>query len=484
MLETINVRLGFANNSSSSHSILLYQYAKPEADQQAKDDQYGWDNFVLVSKFAKAKYIATLLYLDLKRKIGTDAAGLVIESLMGGNILNKNSDIDHQSLVTLPVDREGHISIEFLKDFISQVVDNDRMIIHGGNDNEESLTETPTTASVFSWHSTLKHTGGELVARKETYGWCLFNRKTGAKVRLAKPDSESMLPITPELVDLKITDYCEMRCAFCYQGCTPQGSHANINNLSTIINALTEISVFEIVLGGGEPSSHPEINRIIDLCKNSGIKPNFTTSNIDWLARLPTSNPGLLETIGSFALSSNTTPEIARAIKALMSHPELTKKGCLQTIIGVVSPECLQKILILTSELGLKRSLVGYKPSGRAPALPYVAKQEYGDFNRLLNKYPEVTYVDTAMLHQFPGLIEEFTCNTSEGTHSLYIDAVSNKIQASSYSGDGVPFNPKLNTAMQVIDALAKFQKEAIKPIAEPTSMPDSIVPTLRKLRI
>ena len=53
-----NLRIGFATNSSSSHSVILVPQNSIKDDDVYSEDSYGWEQFVLASPEAKIKYIA------------------------------------------------------------------------------------------------------------------------------------------------------------------------------------------------------------------------------------------------------------------------------------------------------------------------------------------------------------------------------------------------------------------------------------------
>ena len=54
------MRHGFANNSSSAHSLI---FARGLNDKKIDGDlEFGWSNFVLASKEEKQKYLLTTLY--------------------------------------------------------------------------------------------------------------------------------------------------------------------------------------------------------------------------------------------------------------------------------------------------------------------------------------------------------------------------------------------------------------------------------------
>jgi hypothetical protein len=47
----------------------------------------------------------------------------------------------------------------------------------------------------------------------------------------------------------------------------------------------------------------------------------------------------------------------------------------------------------------------------------------------------QIVSVDTALLKQFPGIVQSKTCETREGINSMYIDLVGLIMRESSYTG-------------------------------------------------
>ena len=73
-----NVRLGFATNSSSTHSIIFT--TDKIKSRIPKDGYFGWEFFTLAKKSEKKAYLATILYTHLHyvgevivRKVGKKA---------------------------------------------------------------------------------------------------------------------------------------------------------------------------------------------------------------------------------------------------------------------------------------------------------------------------------------------------------------------------------------------------------------------------
>ena len=75
----------------------------------------------------------------------------------------------------------------------------------------------------------------------------------GTKIRSTKDDE--FIPDFAENCDVKITDKCDGRCPFCYEGCTENGKHADLFSYKFIetLHPHTELAL------NGNDLSHPQI---------------------------------------------------------------------------------------------------------------------------------------------------------------------------------------------------------------------------------
>lgn len=457
MLTLSNVRLGFANNSSSSHSILLtnQKFTDINVDFSTKAaPSFGWKDFVCASKKAKRYYLACQLATALKYEIGEEIAGVVVSKLLDVPEVYGEGYVDHASSFNFPRYPDGTLAIEFIKELFASIIDNKKVVILGGNDNyvEVALPEDAVKHPWIIEDFIDKNT--PLIVRKEPYGWCLFNRKNGTKIRLLKKGQSKAIPNSPELVDLCITHQCYRNCEFCYQNSTPKGSNANLSHIIHLANYLERLNVFEVVIGGGEPLLHPDFISILENFHNKKIVPNFTTAIDIWdIGVFKEKIEAAIKYAGSIAVSCNSLSEVQLAYQSISRHSrELLDKVVFQSIIGIIEPGDLDEILNHLNFIGIPSySLVGYKATGRAPSKPPVPIFSYSIKN-MLDKYSTRFYVDTALLKLCPELVEEYTCDTTEGTHSIYIDAVNQTVQESSYTGNS-------NKYIDIEDISLLFQK-------------------------
>lgn len=468
MLKVSNIRLGFANNSSSSHSILLCNAVKHGetdklTDYRLSDNEpyFGWEEFVCASPEAKAKYFACQLASTMRHEVGDEITGLTVKALFGVSEDYGKGTVDHQSVLELPYYADGTLAIAFIRELFQEAINNPRIVIGGGNDNSDS-NPLKAKGTEHPWFGELGMDvyGKNLIARPEPYGWCLFNKETGARIRLLREGVKNDFPDTPELVDVCITKQCFRSCSFCYQDCDYNGKHASAEWLEHLSWTLSKLSVLEVVLGGGEPTRHPDFVEILKEFRERNIIPNFTTADTDWL-RNKDKVEGVIKYAGSIAFSCHDIYDVEYfGREILKAGGKLAEKAVLQSIVGIVEPKELKKMVAMAESFGFtKYSLVGFKQTGRAPEkIPYPIKT-YKLLNMIKNADMRF-YADTALLNLCPEIVEKFTCDVAEGKQSMYIDGVKKTMHESSYTGDAIAFERvDYPLTEEVQRAFRKFQK-------------------------
>jgi MoaA/NifB/PqqE/SkfB family radical SAM enzyme len=123
----------------------------------------------------------------------------------------------------------------------------------------------------------------------------MFDERTGTLVRLFTDDQEALnaymdelrkkfghyvsevaSPV-PETIDVTITDKCGFGCPYCYMDSTPEGKHGPVDLLDVIIKGFDE-PPYQVAIGGGEPTLHPDFPNILRRCRELGTVPNYTTA--------------------------------------------------------------------------------------------------------------------------------------------------------------------------------------------------------------
>lgn len=273
-------------------------------------------------------------------------------------------------------------------------------------------------------------TAGSISWRLDRNALAFFDRTNGSKIRFSL--GKYTKAKRPELVDIKITDFCLFGCAFCYQASTPEGQHATMDNMRFIINELRKAKVFEVALGGGEPTDHPHFIQILKEFHAAGIVPNFTTRSMGWVKR----NWSLIEPyIGAFALSVDTAHGLRSAAKMFMEVPR--DRVNIHYIMGLGNEKDFVAFMKTANELDFRVTLLGYKTVGRGDEVYHVEYDWWISLVHLLiasDQCPKFS-IDTPLAeqyeHQLP--VDHKLFHTREGFISAYIDAVAMKIGASSF---------------------------------------------------
>ena len=102
--------------------------------------------------------------------------------------------------------------------------------------------------------------------------------ETGTKIR--KNDLDFFNPEKPESMDIKITNKCDMGCAFCHENSTPDGLHGDIMNLKFIE---TLLPYTELAIGGGNPLTHPDLIPFLEKCKALKLVPSMTINQYHFM---------------------------------------------------------------------------------------------------------------------------------------------------------------------------------------------------------
>lgn len=470
-----SVRYGHATNSSSSHSIVACR--TPErlpAGDHANEFSYGWEEFVLRTPEEKAAYLLTCAgtsredldeaVLRAGREHGFDGRALLARHSEASSGDPWDYGIDHESMGVASAPRGVSIG-EWVR-----VLMDERVVILGGNDNvsprlpQRIVNEGRVLLTPLS--------GYDLTVKRDGDAIIFHDAESGMKFRWSETPYEKAT--RPELVDVKITDRCSHGCAFCYQGSTPEGQDAPLHRVKAVIDALAETGVFEVAIGGGEPTEHPNFAEILLYAAAKGVTPNFTTFSDKWA-----SDEAIVEAvkhvsrrrggigIGVSVLSEKDIAKLKGVRAAVGDRAQVIG----QTVVGVAPVAVTSRLVRAIAESGNSVLLLGYKSTGRgedfSARLPAMADvRDMIDAFRteeFLNDWHEETplwstlSVDTAFLDQYGKALDdlgvEMVLRTSpEGAFSMYIDAVSMTAGPSSW-------HPELLRPVEgAAEALAMFR--------------------------
>lgn len=463
-----SVRLGFATNSSSSHSVILHPDAQAAAKfslpgpwsldaRTNKDTVYDYDLGAQADKLGMVGYFFARILEGVYGDPGIAAHerlqihavfarhGVVLDS----KAMDKNVYMDRAHLEP-PKGVPLSLWLDFLLD--------PRVTLHGAHEYVEEPTFydallVPGTDQVpANYDNTLVKVDGDALV--------FFDSFDGTKIRWSK--TPYLKSSTPELVDVKITDHCTFGCAFCYQGSTPQGQHASLERVTAIFDQLAAMGVFEIALGGGEPLAHPDFGAIMEAGIRRGLSMAFTTFDPTFpdhpeLHRLyklqhqkdvPTS--GNLSAIG-VSVHNAQGIERLKVAKERMREREIYASVVAQSVVGATPMATTERLVHTAIAENLPLLLLGYKTTGRGAGRERPADRDaVARILRLARKgaieaggsrdHGFRLGVDTAFLDRYGDLLDDLRIpgllrTSPEGKFSMYVDAVANTCGPSSYCG-------------------------------------------------
>jgi organic radical activating enzyme len=454
-----NVRAGFATNSSSSHSIVMLAPGTQVRSQEWDRFNYGWEEFTLADPDSKTAYLAIQLKLAMESEGIPDSTCVqLINSWL-------NTSYEASDLLEGGVDHQSHWGVfhgalgtnpEFVKQYHAWL-QRDDVVILGGNDNSDGQTppdlifETPQTQLVHRY-------GKDLRVRQDGVYWILFDPKiSGNKIRFSfdatAPNYEKS--VTPELADVRLTNYCRWGCEFCYQGSTKSGAHASWQHVNAVLEALSDLDVFEVAFGGGEPTHYPHFAQAIRRAAELNIVPNFTTFGVDWLKNedLVQAVQRHVSAVGVSVHSVKDLNKVTRIRQVLdqgMGWGERRVHVTPQHVVGSVDMGVTAQLLEESWKQGMDMLLLGYKQVGFGAhvkphdmtGLDTLLKLQMDRMNKAhYNTRFRSLGVDTAFVQQFQPLLDQLNIphvlvTNEEGAFSMYVDCVNLQQGPSSYMPD------------------------------------------------
>ena len=247
------------------------------------------------------------------------------------------------------------------------------------------------------------------------------------------------LELLPEqsLIDIQTSTGTFIAAGFashnCYQGSTNEGKAASFDSIKTVLDALADWKVFEVAIGGGEPTLHPSFVEIINHAHDLGVMPNFTTRNLSWLHGM---GAMILSKVGSFAFSVDTADDVERLNDAIEPALTLRHKAAVQYVIGVDSKEQnFKKIVAAVQKYKFPLTLLGYKSTKRGATF---GEKVAGRWIDVVKGAKTRIAIDTVLADKhYDELIargvSSWLVTRKDGAFSMYVDCVEGTMHRSSY---------------------------------------------------
>lgn len=254
----------------------------------------------------------------------------------------------------------------------------------------------------------------------------------------------------PDSVDLKITNYCDNNCGFCYEGSSVEGRHAELdyNFLKTFPSGI------EVAIGGGNPFSHPELYKLLKFFKSINVIANITI-NENHLGKymndiLKFIDEGLLFGVGvSITNLSDKVINFAKEYGNVVFH----------FINGCVDCEVLRRV----SKGNFKVLILGYKNIGKgreyySKAVETKMVNLKKDIKDILVKSNSIISFDNLALEQLDikNVVSEDEWDNhymgEDGTQSMFVDLVDRKFAKNSITEKRFVLTSDLKQMFKIIN--------------------------------
>lgn len=185
-----------------------------------------------------------------------------------------------------------------------------------------------------------------IIGRYQNGNYTVTILSDGTKIR--ENDLDNLTPAFAENCDVKITDKCDGGCAFCYEGCTPNGKHGDILNPKFLdtLHPYTELAI------NGNDLSHPDLVPFMHKMKEKKIILNMTVNQIHFERNFDTIKQWIYDKLiyGIGVSLREPTDEFIDMIKQLPN-------AVIHVINGIVSVHDLTRL----AGNNLKVLILGYK---------------------------------------------------------------------------------------------------------------------------
>lgn len=252
----------------------------------------------------------------------------------------------------------------------------------------------------------------------------------GTKIR--ETDDNKFVAAFPESMDLKITNMCDVGCAFCHEKSVINGKHGDMLNLE-FINTLHPYT--EVAIGGGDPMAHPHIVTFLQNLKNRKVIANMTVHHSSFLKNR-TLISKLIKNRLIWGLGVSVVDPTEEFLSAIRGYENLV----VHVINGVMPIENLRKMYTRN----IKVLILGYKQFGRGKA--YFCAETIKNMMDMHKELPTalkhlaVLSFDNLAVYQLEAKrlvsVEEWReCFMGDdGHYTMYIDAVERKFAKNSTS--------------------------------------------------
>lgn len=278
----------------------------------------------------------------------------------------------------------------------------------------------------------------------------IFNERNGTKIRTTA--ELELIPEFAESCDLKITNYCDLGCKFCYEGAGKEYKHPDLLRFPFIhtLRPYTELAI------NGNDLSHPQLVDFLRFLKDRKVFVSITVNQSHFMV------PEKYELLGKLQaekLIYGIGVSYVRYSEELISRMKGLSNTVLHTIAGILTKSDLEKL----KDTGIKVLILGYKTVGRGVSyrenygrtisenigelksvLPRIIKESWFD----LVSFDNLSLDQLGVREIIPAEEWETGYMGDDGQFTFYIDLDSGKFAKNSMSPERYDIGDKTITEM------------------------------------
>ena len=503
-MQITHIRRGFATNSSSTHSILELApgLALPESthtDWRERDDHY--ERFVVSDRASRIDYLHAMAAIGARDVAGWNDEDewyrlyrQLAQALPGGPLAREDArdlHIDHLPGWSIPrIIHTREMDVDYFA-HVARLLLSERVVVMDD--------EWPNAKRGEYLH--LLEGEYDVSKRVGDNEWSLLSFRNGRKcrVRFDEAGRQFTRPISPsralEMVDVSISNACGRMCPFCYRASVPDGAQADIRQMKALVRGLKEADAMEMVIGGGEPTEHPDFYPFLRDTDFGDLCVSCTTRDLDFIASLARVNrikpDEVLETlcgkVKAIGLSVQTAAEVKlaeRNLAALRSNERPWPNRPALVFHVIPGPEW-REVLVAVHEGQHDLLLLGMKFTGRQTGVDPKAyadavgemleseslKKRLGNYSSR-RRYERKTRlgVDTQFLVDAHALnpawrerLDWRTWSDTEGEWSAFIDLVDETMAPCSFGGEKVKLDGLDGTdLLKAFDRIGAYKPKSV----------------------
>jgi len=221
------------------------------------------------------------------------------------------------------------------------------------------------------------------------YYLSIFDAKTGYLYREIDIEKIYFRDTAPEMLDISIIKKCNFGCPYCYMSSTEKdNSMLHIEDIEWLIGFFGKYKPYQVAIGGGEPSLHPNFIEILKIFRKNSIVPNYTTNGLALLDDKIVN--ATVKYCGGVALTYHPhRPDIFT--KALNILSELPIQRNIHLIVSHKNVKTIEKFIEQIIDRVDTIVLLKFMDLGRGSLLSkdyLLTKKDYEIVKRILKKYP------------------------------------------------------------------------------------------------